>query len=100
MASLEDRASHGHSAPGSSDVEFLPLIADVVGWVGLLLCAVGFVLLLGEGLEQAVYGLYETTPASSVGVERRPESTDTKAPLLRAGLADYGSGAWREHCLC
>jgi hypothetical protein len=37
-----------------------------VGWVGLLLCAVGFGLLLGDDLE-AVFGHFETTPMASVG---------------------------------
>ena len=29
-------------------VEFLPAVADVVGWVGLFLCVVGFLFLLAE----------------------------------------------------
>jgi hypothetical protein len=49
MASPKDRTGDGDGAQGS-DVEFLPLVADVLGWIGLLVCAVGFLLLLGEGL--------------------------------------------------
>ena len=55
MASLKDRTGYGDSSQGSHDVEFLPLVADVVGWIGLFVCAVGFFLLLGEGLA-AVFG--------------------------------------------
>ena len=50
MASLKDRTGYGDSSQGSHDVEFLPLVADVVGWIGLFVCAVGFFLLLGGGL--------------------------------------------------
>ena len=66
MASPKDHASHGRSAPGSSDVELLPLVADVMGWIGLLLCVIIFGLFLGEDME-AVFGLYETTPMAFVG---------------------------------
>jgi len=55
MASLKDRTGYGDSTQGSHDVEFLPVIADVVGWTGLFICAAGFLLLLGEGLA-AVFG--------------------------------------------
>ena len=50
MASLKDRAGYGDGSQGSQDVEFLPLVADVVVWIGLFVCAVGSLLLLGEGL--------------------------------------------------
>ena len=50
MASLKDRTGYGDGSQGSHDVEFLPLVADVVGWIGLFVCAAGFLLLLGEGL--------------------------------------------------
>ena len=50
MASLKDRTGYGDGSQGLHDVEFLPLVADVVGWIGLFVCAVGFLLLLGEGL--------------------------------------------------
>ncbi len=50
MASLKDGTGYGDGSQGSRDVEFLPLVADVVGWIGLFVCAVGFLLLLGEGL--------------------------------------------------
>ena len=66
MASLKDRTGHGGSTQGSHDVEFLPLVADVVGWIGLFVCAVGFLLLLGEGLA-VVFGQYETLPVATVG---------------------------------
>ena len=66
MASLKDRTGYGDSSQGSHDVEFLPLVADRVGWIGLFVCAVGFFLLLGEGLA-AVFGHYETTPVATVG---------------------------------
>jgi hypothetical protein len=48
MVSLKDRAGNGESGFWGSD--FLPVVADVVGWVGLFLCVVGFLFLLGEGL--------------------------------------------------
>jgi hypothetical protein len=48
MASLKDGTGYGDSSQGSRDVEFLPLVADVVGWIGLFVCAVGVLLLLGE----------------------------------------------------
>jgi hypothetical protein len=67
VASPKDRASRGQSAPGSSYVELLPLVADVKGWIGLLLCIIFFVLFLGEDLD-AVLGLYETTPYGRRGV--------------------------------
>jgi len=66
MASLKDRTGYGDSSQGSHDVEFLPLVADVVGWIGLFVCAVGFLLLLGEGLA-VVFGQYETLPVATVG---------------------------------
>ena len=60
MASLKDRTDYGDGSQGSHDVEFLPLVAGVVGWIGLFVCAAGFLLLLlGEGLA-AVFGHYET----------------------------------------
>jgi hypothetical protein len=48
MASLKDRTGYSDGSRGSQ--EFLPLVADVVGWIGLLVCAGGLLLLLGEGL--------------------------------------------------
>ena len=36
MASLKDRTGYGDGSQGSHDVEFLPLVADVVGWIGLI----------------------------------------------------------------
>ena len=66
MASLKDRTGYGDSSQGSHDVEFLPLVADVVGWIGLFVCAVGFFLLLGGGLGGCVRVL-ETTPMATVG---------------------------------
>ena len=64
MASLKDRTGYSDGSQGSQ--EFLPLVADVVGWIGLLVCAVGLILLLGEGLA-AVFGLYETFPVATLG---------------------------------
>ena len=55
MASLKDRAGFGESSQGSNEVEFLPFVADVMGWIGLFICAAGVLLLLGEGLA-AVFG--------------------------------------------
>ncbi len=49
MASLKDRTGYGDGSQGSHAVEYL-LVADVLGWIGLFVCAVGFLLLLGEGL--------------------------------------------------
>jgi hypothetical protein len=66
MASRKDPTSYGDGSQGSHDVEFLPLVADVVGWIGLFLCAVGFLLLLGEDLA-AVFGHYETPPVATLG---------------------------------
>jgi hypothetical protein len=50
MASLKDRIGYGDGPQDSQDVEFLPLVADVVVWIGLFVYTVGFLLLLGEGL--------------------------------------------------
>jgi hypothetical protein len=51
MASLKDRSGHGDGSQGSHAVEFLPLVADVLGWIGLIVCALGgLFLLLGPGL--------------------------------------------------
>jgi hypothetical protein len=66
MASLKDRTGYGDGSQGSHGVEFLPLVADVVGWIGLFVCAVGFLLLIGEGLP-AVFGHYETPPLATLG---------------------------------
>jgi hypothetical protein len=56
MASLKDRVGVGDGSRGWHDVEFLPLVADVLGWIGLVVCAIGFLLLLGE----AVAALFST----------------------------------------
>jgi hypothetical protein len=58
MTSLKDRAGYRDNPHGSRDVEFLPVVADVVCWVGLAVCAVGFLLLVAEVLFglQAVSG--------------------------------------------
>jgi hypothetical protein len=40
--------------------------ADVVGWIGLIVWAAGFLLLLGEGLA-AVFGRCETPPVATLG---------------------------------
>jgi hypothetical protein len=66
MASLKDRTGYGDGSQGSRGVEFLALVADVVGWIGLFVCAVGFLLLLGEDLA-AVLGHYETPPVAPLG---------------------------------
>ncbi len=50
MASLKDRTGYGDGSQGSHAVEFLPLVADVLGWIGLFVCAIGLLLLLGQGL--------------------------------------------------
>jgi len=50
MASLKDRTGYGDDSHGSREVEFLPLVADVLGWIGLFVCAIGLLLLLGQGL--------------------------------------------------
>jgi len=55
MASLKDRGGFGQNSQGSNEVEFLPFVADVMGWIGLFICAAGVLLLLGEGLA-AVFG--------------------------------------------
>jgi hypothetical protein len=66
MASLKDRAGFGQNSLGSHEVEFLPFVADVMGWIGLFICAAGFLLLLGEGLA-AVFGYYEAPPVATAG---------------------------------
>ena len=63
MASLKDRTGYSDSQ-GSR--EFLPLVADVVGWIGLLVCAVGLLLLLEGGLA-GVFGHNETSPVATLG---------------------------------
>jgi len=50
MAGLKDRTGYGGGSQGSHEVEYLPLVADVLGWIGLFVCAIGLLLLLGEGL--------------------------------------------------
>jgi hypothetical protein len=64
MASLKDRTGDG--SQGSHGVEFLPLVADVVGWIGLFVCAVGFLLVIGEGLA-AVFGHLRDTSCGDLG---------------------------------
>jgi hypothetical protein len=66
MASLKDRTGYGDSSQGSREVEYLPFIADVMGWIGLFICAAGVLLLLGEGLA-AVFGHYEAPPVAIAG---------------------------------
>ncbi len=66
MASLKHRTGYGDSSQSWHNVEFLPLVADVAGWIGLFVCAVGFFLLLGEALA-AVFGHYQTTPVAAAG---------------------------------
>jgi hypothetical protein len=66
MASLKDRAGFGQSTQGSHEVEFLPFVADVVGWIGLFICAAGVLLLLGQSLA-AVFGHYEAPPVAIAG---------------------------------
>jgi hypothetical protein len=56
MTSLKDRAGYRDDSHGSRDVEFLPVVADVVCWVGLVVCAVGFLLVIAEALA-ALFGL-------------------------------------------
>jgi membrane-bound ClpP family serine protease len=46
MVSLKGGPGNGES--GFRGVEFLPAVADVVGWVGLFLCVVGCLFLLAE----------------------------------------------------
>ncbi len=50
MASLKDRSGYGDGSQGSHAVEFLPLVADVLGWIGLIVCAIGFLVLLWQGM--------------------------------------------------
>jgi hypothetical protein len=66
MTSLKDHAGFGQSSQGSNEVEFLPFVADVMGWIGLFICAAGVLLLLGEGLG-AVFGHYDTPPVAIAG---------------------------------
>ena len=67
MASLKDRTGYGDSSQSLGIMSnFCLAVADVVGWIGLFVCAVGFFLLLGEGLA-AVFGHYQTTPVATVG---------------------------------
>ena len=65
MASLKDRRGYGDISQRSRDIEFLPLVADVVGWFGLIICAVGFLFLLGQSLA-TVFGHYETPPSATL----------------------------------
>jgi hypothetical protein len=65
MASLKDRSGYGDSSQRSRDIEFLPLVADVIGWFGLIICAAGFLFLLGQSLT-AVFGHYETPPSATL----------------------------------
>ena len=54
MVSLKDRAGNVESGFWGSD--FLPAVADVVGWVGMFLCLLVFLFLLGEGLATMFQG--------------------------------------------
>jgi hypothetical protein len=66
MTSLKDRVGYRDNSHCSRDTEFLPVIADVLCWVGLLVCAGGFLLVIAEALA-ALFGLYQPTsmaPAS------------------------------------
>jgi hypothetical protein len=65
MASLKDRRSYGDASQHSRDIEFLPLVADVIGWFGLIICAAGFLFLLGQSLAD-VFGQYETPPSATL----------------------------------
>ena len=65
MASLKDRRAYSDASQHSRDVEFLPLVADVIGWFGLIICAAGFLFLLGQSLA-AVFGHYETPPSATL----------------------------------
>jgi hypothetical protein len=65
MPSLKDRSDCGDRSQGSRDIEFLPLVADVVGWFGLIICTAGFLFLLGQSLA-AVFGHYETPPSATL----------------------------------
>jgi hypothetical protein len=65
MASLKDRRAYGDASQHSRDIEFLPLVADVIGWFGLIICAAGFLFLLGQSLV-AVFGHYETPPSATL----------------------------------
>jgi hypothetical protein len=56
MTSLKDRAGYRDNSDDSRDVEFLPVVADVVCWVGLSVCAIGFLVLIAETLA-ALLGL-------------------------------------------
>jgi hypothetical protein len=65
MASLKVRRAYSDASQHSRDVEFLPLVADVIGWFGLIICAAGFLFLLGQSLA-AVFGHYETPPSATL----------------------------------
>jgi len=56
MVSLKDRTGYGDGSQGPHGVEFLPFVADVAGWIGPFVCAVGFLLLLGNDFA-GVFGL-------------------------------------------
>src|SRR5271165_2469704 len=58
MTSLKDPTGCGDGSQGSHDVEFLPLVADVVGWIGLLVCAVGFLLLLRRSFPLSTFATH------------------------------------------
>jgi hypothetical protein len=66
MTSLKDRAGCRDDSHGSRDVELLPVLADVVCWIGLFFCAVGFLLVIAEALA-ALLGLYEPTAVAPAG---------------------------------
>ncbi len=50
MTSLKDRSRFGDGSQNSRAVEFLPLVADVLGWIGLFVCAIGLLILVWQGL--------------------------------------------------
>jgi len=65
MASLKDRAGYGQNYQGSPGVEYLPFVGDVMGWIGLFVCAAGVLLLLGEGVA-AVFGHDDEPPPAAI----------------------------------
>jgi hypothetical protein len=57
MAKSENRTAFEKDPPSSRAVEIIPVVADAVVWVTLVLCVVGLLFLCGKGLATAFEGV-------------------------------------------
>jgi hypothetical protein len=57
MAKSEDRAAFETDPPSSRAVEILPVVADAVVWITLVVCVVGLLFFCGKDLATAFEGV-------------------------------------------